>query len=65
MADEPRKIFDLRDIETEPTDEQLAELMELVGEDVRAESARIRQREGETALKVAENKADYGRKAGD
>ncbi len=65
MADEPCKIFDLRDLETEPTDEQLTELMRLVGEDIRAESARIRQREGRTALKVAENKADYGRKSGD
>jgi hypothetical protein len=45
MADEPRKIFDLMDTETEPTDEQLAELMRLVGEDIRAESARIRARD--------------------
>ena len=65
MADEPPKIFDLMDIETEPTDEQLAELMRLVGEDIQAESARIRQREGQAALKVAENKTDYGRKPGD
>lgn len=65
MADDPRKIFDLLDTETEPTDEQLAELMRLVGEDIRAESARIRQREGQAALKVAENKADYGRNPGD
>jgi hypothetical protein len=49
MADEPRKIFDLMDIETEPTDEQLAELMEFVAEAVRAESARIKARKaGET-----------------
>ena len=44
MPDEPRKIFDLMDTETEPTDEQLAELMHLVGEDIRAESARINER---------------------
>jgi hypothetical protein len=36
MPDEPRKIFDLMDTETEPTDEQLAELMGYVGEAVRA-----------------------------
>jgi hypothetical protein len=65
MADEPRKIFDLMDIETEPTDGQLAELMHLVGEDIRAESDRIRQRDGQAALKVAETKADYGRNPGD
>ena len=41
MPDEPRKIFDLMDTETEPTDEQLAELMHYVGDDIRAESARI------------------------
>ncbi len=41
MPDEPRKIFDLMDTETEPTDEQLAELMHYVGEDIRAVSARI------------------------
>lgn len=36
MPDQPRKIFDLMDTETEPTDEQLAELMHYVGEAVRA-----------------------------
>lgn len=36
MPDEPRKIFDLMDTEIEPTDEQLAELMNYVGEAVRA-----------------------------
>jgi hypothetical protein len=36
MPDEPRKIFDLMDTETEPTDEQLAELMHYVGESIRA-----------------------------
>ena len=36
MPDEPKKIFDLMDTETEPTDEQLAELMHYVGEAVRA-----------------------------
>lgn len=44
MPDEPRKIFDLMDTETEPTDEQLAELMHYVGEAVRAETAEIKQR---------------------
>jgi len=44
MPDEPRKIFDLMDTETEPTDEQLAELMYLVGNDIRAESDRIKRR---------------------
>jgi len=43
MPDEPRKIFDLMDTETEQTDEQLAELMRFVGEDIRAESARIKE----------------------
>jgi hypothetical protein len=45
MPDEPHKIFDLMDSETEPTDEQLAELMHYVGEDIRAESARIKKRQ--------------------
>jgi hypothetical protein len=36
MSEEPKKIFDFMDIETEPTDEQLAELMEFVAEEVRA-----------------------------
>jgi hypothetical protein len=36
MPDEPKKIFDLMDTETEPTDEQLEELMRYVGEAVRA-----------------------------
>jgi hypothetical protein len=36
MSEEPKKIFDLMDTETEPTDEQLAELMEFVAEEVRA-----------------------------
>jgi len=36
MPDKPRKIFDLMDTETEPTDEQLAELMHYVGEAVKA-----------------------------
>ncbi len=42
MAAEPRKIFDLMDTETEPTDEQLAELMHYVGEAVRARKEAIR-----------------------
>ena len=43
MPDEPRKIFDLMDTETEPTDEQLAELMHYVGEAVRAETAESKE----------------------
>jgi hypothetical protein len=60
MADEPRKIFDLMDTETEPTDEQLAELMHLVGEDIRAESARIKER-ANSARSVAEKPTTYGK----
>jgi len=60
MPDEPRKIFDLMDTETEPTDEQLAELMRLVGEDIRAESARINARAKNTSV-LAENPAPYGK----
>ncbi len=41
MPDEPRKIFDLMDTETEPTDEQLAELMEYGGEAVRAKKQAV------------------------
>lgn len=41
MPDEPRKIFDLMDTETEPTDEQLAELMHYVGEAVRAKKRAV------------------------
>ena len=36
MPDEPKKIFDLMDTETEPTDEQLEELMRYVAEAVQA-----------------------------
>jgi len=54
MADEPRKIFDLMDTETEPTDEQLAELMHYVGEAVRAESAEIEEMARREIAKVAE-----------
>jgi hypothetical protein len=57
MPDQPRKIFDLMDTETEPTDEQLAELMHLVGEDIRAESARIKAR---SVQGVAEKPTSYG-----
>ncbi|MCE0523285.1 MAG: hypothetical protein LV480_10280 [Methylacidiphilales bacterium] len=61
MPDEPRKIFDLMDTETEPTDEQLAELMHLVGEDIRAETARIKERQrSERIQAVAEKPAAYG-----
>jgi hypothetical protein len=59
MPDEPKKIFDLMDTETEPTDEQLAELMHLVGNDIRAESARIKSREQVLAAK--ETLASYGK----
>jgi len=60
MPDEPRKIFDLMDTETEPTDEQLAELMHLVGEDIRAESARINERLRAQAVHVmSEEPASY------
>ena len=41
MPDEPRKIFDLMDTETEPTDEQLEELMRYGGEAIRTETAEI------------------------
>ena len=61
MPDEPRKIFDLMDTETEPTDEQLAELMHYVGEDIRAESARIKERSrSQAAPAMAEKPASYG-----
>jgi hypothetical protein len=55
MPDEPRKIFDLMDTETEPTDEQLAELMHYVGEDIRAESTRIKEREKAEAAERERN----------
>ena len=49
------------DTETEPTDEQLAELMHYVGEDIRAESARIRERmRNQAEHVVAEKLASYG-----
>jgi hypothetical protein len=61
MPDEPRKIFDLMDTETEPTDEQLAELMHYVGDDIRAESARIKERLRHQRMEVvAEKPASYG-----
>jgi hypothetical protein len=52
MADEPKKIFDLMDTETEPTDEQLAELMRYVGEAIRLESAELKQRACSEATKA-------------
>ena len=62
MPDEPRKIFDLMDTETEPTDEQLAELMHYVGEDIRAESARIKERLRAKHMQVVgEKPASYGK----
>jgi hypothetical protein len=54
MPDEPRKIFDLMDTETEPTDEELAELMHLVGEAVRTESAELREMERQKTARAAE-----------
>ncbi len=43
MCEAPRKIFDLMDTETEPTDAQLAELMEYVAEAVRARHVEARK----------------------
>ena len=60
MPDEPRKIFDLMDIENEPTDEQLAELMEYVGEAVRAETAELEAMANLEVSKVAEKSPVYG-----
>ena len=60
MPDEPRKIFDLMDTETEPTDEQLAELMHYVGEAIRTESAEIKEMARREIAKVAESPARYG-----
>ena len=59
MSDEPRKIFDLMDTETEPTDEQLAELMHLAGEDIRAEAAWINERMRANQMQAAEKPASY------
>ncbi len=59
MPDEPRKIFDLMDTETEPTDEQLAELMHYVGEDIRAESASLTPEQRQEIAKVGEKFAEY------
>ena len=61
MPDKPRKIFDLMDTETEPTDEQLAELMHLVGEDIRAESARLKKLRSERLQVIAEKPGSYGK----
>ena len=63
MPDEPRKIFDLMDTETEPTDEQLAELMRYVGEAIRAESAEIDAMVSREMAKVAERSPNYGSKS--
>jgi len=60
MPDEPRKIFDLMDTETEPTDEQLAELMNYVGEAIRAESAELKEMDRLESLRVAEKPSSYG-----
>jgi hypothetical protein len=56
MADEPRKIFDLMDTETEPTDEQLAELMHYVGEAVRAKKRAAGLKVREVSGSVNESK---------
>lgn len=63
MPDEPRKIFDLMDTETEPTDEQLAKLMHYVGEAVRAETAEINAMARREISKVAELPTRYGSKS--
>lgn len=61
MPDEPRKIFDLMDTETEPTDEQLAELMHYVGEAVRAKKKAAGLPLQESAQSVSEFPAQsYG-----
>ena len=61
MADEPRKIFDLMDTETEPTDEQLAELMHYVGEAVRTKKKAAGVPTQEANLSVSERPAHpYG-----
>jgi hypothetical protein len=60
MPDEPRKIFDLMDTETEPTDEQLAELMHYVGEAIRAESAELTEMAKKEIARAAEASPPYG-----
>jgi len=55
MPDEPRKIFDLMDTETEPTDEQLAELMSYVGEAVRAKKKAANEKMSEAATSINES----------
>lgn len=60
MPDEPKKIFDLMDTETEPTDAQLAELMRYVGEAIRAETAEINAIVSREIEKVAELPPTYG-----
>ncbi len=40
MSNEPEKLFDLMDIETEPTDKQLEQLMGFVAEEVRRKQSR-------------------------
>jgi len=60
MPDEPRKIFDLMDTETEPTDAQLEELMRYVGEAIRAETAEINAMVNREMTKVAEGSPKYG-----
>jgi hypothetical protein len=60
MPDEPRKIFDLMDTETEPTDEQLAELMHYVGEAVRAKKKAACLNVREVGGSVNESAPPYG-----
>jgi len=60
MPNEPRKIFDLMDTETEPTDEQLAELMHFVGEAIRLESAELKEMDRKEVARAAEAPASYG-----
>ena len=63
MSNESHKIFDLMDTETEPTDEQLAELMHYVGDAIRAETAEINEMARREIAKVAETPARYGLKS--
>ncbi len=39
MPNLPEKLFDLMDVEVEPTDEQISRLMAFVGEEVRRKEA--------------------------
>ena len=63
MLDKPKLIFDVMDSETEPTDEQLEELMRHVGERIRAETAEIKAMVSREMAKVAESSPHYGSKS--